>query len=121
VIDAASGTLATALAAAFKLGAETNAPPLGQMATAFVAFWTGMAFLEAGVPPPVTGVVNFVPAAPTLSGALSIVFVAGLADPPPGVSDQASALGKVFDDFTRGVTVQNIVTVGGATSTVPLT
>jgi hypothetical protein len=116
LIPAAKIPLASALATAFQAGADTNVPAIAAMDTAFVAFWTGMTFVGPGV----TGVVSLVPPPPSLTGALSAAFQAGVAHPAPSAAAQASKIADAFNTWTTSVMVLNTVTVGGATSTVPL-
>lgn len=97
--------LASALKGAFDAAGSAGmgglAVVVGQLDTAFVAFWTGVAFAAPGI----AGVVSVVPPG-VLSGTLTAAFNAG-ASASATADSQASLIATALDAWTHTVTVIN--------------
>lgn len=111
-LTSAESTLAGRLAGGFtaaKTAGPGGVPALpAVMDAAFVAFWLGppVAFaIPPTGPPTVTGVVSVAPPG-VLAGALSALFLAGVAQ-QASAAQQARALSAALDAWTRTVLVIN--------------
>jgi hypothetical protein len=103
-----AGTLAGGFTAAKAAGPGGVAALAAVMDRAFVAFWLAppVAFaIPPTGPPTMTGVVSAAPPG-VLTGALSALFLAGVAQ-QAGAAQQAQALAAALDAWTRTVLVIN--------------
>jgi hypothetical protein len=103
VITTKQSALGPALGTAFKTGADTNAPAIAAMESAFDVFWAAVPFAGPGA----TGAVSVVPPPPALTSALTAVFAAGVpaSGPAPSAADQARAIADALHTWTTAIFV----------------